>query len=306
MARIAVVGSYGTGLTIRVPRTPRAGETIVGGPFEIHAGGKGSNQAVGAARLGARVDFITALGRDLFAEQAKKLWHDEGVDAGCVVEVESSTMVGIILVEESGQNRIAIAPGALDAMTPEVVDTFADRIAAADVLLVQLEIPVPAATRALRLAREAGIITVFNPAPARPIGADVLQLADFLVPNESEAATLAEREGTPEDLAQCLLDQGVGHVVMTLGEQGALLVSRDGSQRIAGFSAETVVDTTGAGDAFNAAFAVALAEGKDAAEAVRWGCAAGAAEVQGWGVIPPLPRRDKVATMLSGSAREEW
>jgi ribokinase len=306
MARVAVVGSYGTGLSFLVPRVPNAGETIVAGLFEIHEGGKGSNQAVGAARLGAESHLITAIGHDLFAEQALALWRREGVDASHVVQVDRPTMAGAILVEETGQNRIAIAPGALDLMTPEIVDTFADEIAAADVLLVQLEIPVEAAAHALRLARDAGVTTVFNPAPARPLEAHrgpersegdplgLLRLADFLTPNESEAATLTGFEGEPEVLARALLERGVRQVVMTLGADGALLVSPEGVIHVPGVRVEDVVDTTGAGDAFNAAFAVALAEGREPVEAARWGCAAGAAAVQRWGVIPSLPRREEL------------
>lgn len=304
MARIAVVGSYGTGLTMRVPRTPAPGETVVGGPFEILAGGKGSNQAVGAARLGAQVHFLTALGRDPFAQQARQLWHDEGVHARRVVEVHAATMVGIILVEESGQNRIAIAPGALDHVTPELVDTFRDEISAADVLLVQLEIPAAGAAHALRLAREAGVTTVFNPAPARPLDPEILALADFITPNQSEAQTLTGFTGSDEELARALLERGVRHVLLTLGEQGALLASAEGMERVPAAPVAQVVDTTGAGDAFNAAFAVALAEGKDPIEAVQWGCAAGAASVGRWGVVPSLPDRAELERILTDSREE--
>jgi ribokinase len=294
VARIAVVGSYGAGLTLRVPRLPEAGETIVAGPFEVHAGGKGSNQAIAAARLGAASCFLTAVGKDPFGAQARALWEAEGVEASRVLEVEASTMVGVILVEESGQNRIAIAPGALEAMTPEVVDGFADLIGQADVCLTQLEIPVAAARRALAIAREAGVTTVFNPAPARPVDPDVLRLADFLVPNEREARTLAGAAGSPEDMARRLLKTGAGCVVLTLGERGALVMSDDVRQSAPGMSVEEVVDTTGAGDAFTAAFAVALAEGKDPVVAAHWGCAAGAFAVQRWGVVPALPRREEL------------
>lgn len=303
MSRIAVVGSYGAGLTLRVPHTPGPGETIIGGPFEVHAGGKGSNQAIGTARLGAQVDFITALGKDPFADQARSLWEAEGVDARHVVEVDGSTMVGVILVEESGQNRIAIAPGALEAMDAKTVDTFGDLIAGADVCLVQLEIPVSAAARALQLAREAGVTTVFNPAPARPVDPGVLRLADFLTPNEREAATLVGRDAPPEELARQLLQMGAGQVVITLGEQGALLASAAGSELVPAISVESVVDSTGAGDAFNAAFAVALSQGKDPLEATRWGCAAGGLAVQRWGVVPALPRRDELFAALEAQER---
>jgi ribokinase len=295
-----VVGSYGAGLTLRVPRTPGPGETIIGGPFEIHAGGKGSNQAIAAARLGAQVHFLTALGRDPFAEQARALWESEGVDAARVIDVDSSTMVGVILVEESGQNRIAIAPGALDALTPEVVDGFADLIRESDVCLVQLEIPVAAAARALQIARDAGVLTVLNPAPARQLDDDVLRLTQFITPNEAEAATLVG-EASPHEMGRRLLQRGAGYAVVTLGEEGALAVSPAGSFHVPAVEVGPVVDTTGAGDAFAAAFAVAMAEGVSRDDAVRWGCAAGGFAVTRWGVVPALPTRDELMRCLEPS-----
>jgi ribokinase len=210
-------------------------------------------------------------------------------------------MVGIILVEESGQNRIAIAPGALDLLDEATVDAFGDCIAAADVCLVQLEIPVAAAARALAIAREEGTTSVFNPAPARPVDSALLALVDFLVPNEVEAATLVGREAPAEELGAELLAAGVGHAVITLGEQGALCLWRTGTEMVPAVDVEHVVDTTGAGDAFIAAFAVALAEGADPVEATRRGCAAGAFAVQQWGVIPGLPTHDQLDSVLLGT-----
>lgn len=291
MPRIAVVGSYGAGLSLRVTRMPAAGETVVGGPFEVHAGGKGSNQAIGAARLGADVALLTALGNDPFAAQARGLWEAEGIDTSKVITVGAATMVGVILVDGNGQNRIAIAPGALDLLDPATVDGFADQIAAADVCLIQLEIPVAAAVHALRVARRAGVPTVLNPAPARPLPAETLQLVDYLIPNETEAATLAGRVAPVEELGRRLAAAGARHVVVTVGERGAVVVTDAAAVQVPASPVEQVLDTTGAGDAFNAAFAVALAEGADPVEAARWGCAAGGFAVQHWGVVPGLPRR---------------
>src|SRR5262245_21717903 len=267
--RIAVVGSYGVGLTFGSARAPERGETVIGTLFRHDHGGKGSNQAVGAARLGADVVFLTAVGEDAFGEGAFGLWEEEGVDAGAVVRSPLPSMTAAILVEASGDNRIVIVPGALSALTPEHVDAFALKIAAADVLLVQLEIPVATALHALEVGRSAGVRTILNPAPAPP--EPISPAADYLVPNESEALAVEGAEGT---------------LVVTLGERGARLRGR----QIPAFSARAV-DTTGAGDAFCAAFAVALAEGADDAEAVRWGCAAGAHMVEHEGVIPGLPTR---------------
>jgi ribokinase len=282
VARIAVVGSYGVGLTFVSDRAPERGETIVGSDFHRDHGGKGSNQAVGAARLGAQTSLLTAVGEDEFGEGAFELWRAEGVDADSVRRVAFPTMTAAILVEAGGDNRIVIVPGALSALTPADVDGFADRIAAADVCLVQLEIPVPTARRALEVARGAGVRTVLNPAPApsSPLADEMLDLADYLTPNETEAAAL----GNPS---------AARTLVLTLGADGARL----GDEHVRAFPAQPV-DTTGAGDAFNAAFAVALAEGRADLDAVRWGCAAGAYMVEHEGVVPGLPRRAELKRRL--------
>jgi ribokinase len=276
VARIAVVGSYGVGQTFVVERTPRLGETVIGRQFRLDPGGKGSNQAIGAARLGAEVAFLTAVGQDAFGDGAVELWAAEGVDAGAVLRPDLPTMAAAIVVEASGDNRIIVVPGALDALTPEHVDGFEEEIAAADVLLVQLEIPLATALRALEVGRAVGVRTILNPAPApaEPLS----PRCDYVVPNETEAPSV--RGSTAVQ-------------VTTLGEQGARL----GDELVPPFSAD-VVDTTGAGDAFCAAFAVALAEGVDDLEAVRWGCAAGAHMVEHEGVVPGLPTRAELEARL--------
>jgi ribokinase len=277
VTRIAVVGSYGVGLTFGVERVPERGETVVGGLFRTDHGGKGSNQAVGAARLGAEAILLTAVGDDSFGDRAHELWAEEGVDASAVLRAPLPTMTAAILVEASGDNRIVIVPGALSTLTPTHVDAFASQIEAADVLLVQLEIPVATALHALEVGRAAGVRTVLNPAPAPP--EPIAPAADYLTPNESEAPAVAGAEGT---------------LVLTLGEQGARL--RD--EHVPAFPAHAV-DTTGAGDAFCAAFAVALAEGASDLDAVRWGCAAGAQMVEREGVIPGLPTRAELEERLA-------
>jgi ribokinase len=282
VARVAVVGSYGVGLTFVCPRAPEQGETVVGTGFHRDHGGKGSNQAVGAARLGADVTFLTAVGEDEFGDGAFKLWRSERVDAEAVRRVSLPTMVGAILVDEAGENRIVIVPGALSALQPADVDAFGDRIAEADVCLVQLEIPVETAHRALEVARAAGVRTVLNPAPAPPAPLEdaMLGRADYLTPNETEAAALGTLSAA-------------GTVVLTVGSEGARL----GEEHVPAFAARPV-DTTGAGDAFNAAFAVALAEGRASLDAVRWGCAAGAHMVEHEGVVPGLPTRAELERRL--------
>jgi ribokinase len=277
VTRIAVVGSYGVGLTFGIERAPERGETLIGTLFRTDHGGKGSNQAVGAARLGAEVTFLTAIGEDAFGDGAVELWAEEGVDATLVVRASLPTMTAAILVEAAGDNRIVIVPGALSTLTPAHVDAFAAQIASAEVLLVQLEIPVVTALHALEVGRQRGVRTVLNPAPAPP--SPIAPAADYLTPNESEAFAVDKADGT---------------LVVTLGEQGARL---RGTQ-VPAFPAD-VVDTTGAGDAFCAAFAVALAEGATDTDAVRWGCAAGAHMVEHEGVIPGLPMRAQLEERLA-------
>jgi ribokinase len=277
VARVAIVGSYGVGLTVELDRVPEAGETVVGRSFRRDHGGKGSNQAVGAARLGAEVDFLTAIGDDAFGHEAIALWETEGVHTEAVLAPPVATMTAPIFVEPSGQNRIVIVPGALERLSHAHVDAFAERIARADVCLVQLEIPLDTALYALEVARRAGVRTILNPAPApaKPIAPEV----DYVTPNETEAAAVRGARAT---------------VVLTLGEEGAEL---DGVP-VPAFPA-TAIDTTGAGDAFNAAFAVALAEGLADLDAVRWGCAAGAHMVEHAGVVPGLPTRAELEQRLS-------
>jgi ribokinase len=277
VVRIAVVGSYGVGLTFGADRLPERGETIIGTLFRIDHGGKGSNQAIGAARLGAEVTLLTAVGDDAFGDEAIELWAEEGVDARAVQRVALPTMTAAILVEASGDNRIVVVPGALSTLAPEHVDAFAPRIETADVLLVQLEIPVETALYALEVGRRAGIRTILNPAPAP--AEPIAPVVDYLTPNETEAPAVDGAQGT---------------IVLTLGERGA----RIGDEVVPAFPAD-VVDTTGAGDAFCAAFAVALAEGASNADAVRWGCAAGAHMVEHEGVVPGLPTRAELEERLA-------
>ena len=276
MARVAIVGSYGVGLTVELDRVPEAGETVVGRTFRRDHGGKGSNQAVGCARLGAEVDFLTAIGDDAFGHDAVALWREEGVRAEAVV-LPAATMTAPILVEPSGQNRIVVVPGALALLGRAHVEAFAERIASADICVVQLEIPVDTALYALEVARRAGVRTILNPAPApaEPIAPEV----DYLTPNETEIDAVRGARGT---------------LVLTLGEEGARL----GDELVPAFPA-AAVDTTGAGDAFTAAFAVALAEGRSDLDAVRWGCAGGAHMVEHPGVVPGLATRAQLEARLA-------
>jgi len=291
--RVAVVGSYGVGLVFSVSVAPGPGETVHGRSFRVDHGGKGSNQAVGAARLGAEVRFLTALGEDDFAPRALRLWADEGVEAVAVRFPESATMAGAIIVEDSGENRIIIAAGALGRLRAEDVEREAALLEGADVLLVQLEIPVPAAAAALALGRARGITTILNPAPApdEPLPPSVLASVDYLTPNLHEARRLLGRsDGEAEEIATALARATGRTVVMTVGARGALIARGEELVAVAAPLAPVVVDSTGAGDAFNAGFAFGLASGLGLEEAVALGCRCGAWCVGRPGVIPGLPR----------------
>ncbi|MFC9886914.1 ribokinase [Streptomyces pilosus] len=300
--KIAVVGSYGAGLTMRVPKAPTAGETVSGGLFDAGAGGKGSNQAIAAARLGASVSLLTAVGDDEFGRSARELWEREGVAAEHVVTAQAPTMVGFILVEPSGENRIAIAPGALDALDAAAVESFRAEIASADILVVSMEIPEEAVVAALRAGRETGTRTLLNPAPARPLPAECWPLVDVLTPNQTEAPVLlglgAEHGLGDEELAEALRDRTGGVVVITRGGEGALVAQSSGLRTVPPHPAPAIVDTTGAGDSFTAAFAVALAEGQPVERAVGFAAVAGSHTVTIAGVVPALPTRAQLNALI--------
>lgn len=304
---IVVVGSYGVGLSVAVDRAPEPGQTVVGRDFRSGHGGKGSNQAIAARRLGADVRLCSAVGTDDFGQAARRLWAAEGVDDRLVVTRPGATMVGVILVESGGENRIAIAPGVLDDFTPDCLAELPAALVGADVLLVGLEIPVATAHEALRLGREAGVRTILNPAPApdEPLPRGLLDLADVLTPNRGEAAQLA---GLPPDAdpADCLAAPcfaSASIVALTLGERGVLLRSGDGTVRLPAPRVD-VVDSTGAGDAFNGAFAVALSRGWPAEPAARYAVQAAARSVTRREVVASLPRAAELVQALPTTGSE--
>ncbi|HET6176141.1 MAG TPA: ribokinase [Candidatus Sulfotelmatobacter sp.] len=301
--RIAVVGSYATGLTMKVERIPSAGETLLGTGYRVDFGGKGSNQAVGCARLGAQVDFIAKIGKDSFGDLALGLYRSEGIDVAFVTQCsEAPTGVGFIVVEAaSGQNSIVLDPGANELLTAADVSAAAAPLKTACVVLTQLEIPVAAAQEALARGRSAGAVTILNPAPVRPLPPSVLKLIDVLTPNETEAKVLAglapDAAIEPSEVGQKLIGLGVKQVVMTLGENGALLIDASSLEHFPAVQVQPT-DTTGAGDAFNAGLATALANGAPLEQAVEFAVAIGAMAVTKEGVIPSLPRRDEALKFL--------
>lgn len=298
---VVVIGGCGIGLTLKADRVPVAGETVTGATFSVGEGGKGSNQAIGVRRLGHDAALISVTGDDDNGSRLRALWRSEGVADTGVAVAESPTMVGAILVEASGENRIIVAPGALTALDPGFVAAVAG-IEEADALLASLEVPLAAVSAALRRAHAAGVPSVLNPAPAVELPADVLSVVDHLLPNESEAAAIVH--APPGASAAALVDglraRFTGAIVLTLGENGALVDAGGAREHVDAHPVEAV-DTTGAGDAFAAAYTVATAEGAEPVEAARFAAAAGALAVTRDEVIPALPHRTDVDALLAAA-----
>jgi ribokinase len=300
-----VLGAFVTDLTCRTRRMANWGETILGTAFKLGPGGKGSNQAVAAARLGAEVCLITKLGRDAFGDMAKAFYIQEGMSLTRVYEdpEETSATATIIVDDSTRENAIIVVQGACNHLTIAEVEAAADEIRNADIFLTQLELPLPPTIRGVEIAHEAGVPVILNPAPAIALPPDVLQKVDYLTPNESEAITLigGEFAGELKDLerlADHLLAFGVRNIVLTLGEKGVLVKAGGPSAQVAAFHVAQVVETTGAGDAFTGGFAVALAEGKSLIEAARYGCAVAGISVTRPGTAPSMPHREEVDALI--------
>jgi len=307
---ITVVGSFAVGLTMRAPKLPVFGETMLGSDFDMGPGGKGSNQAVATARLGARSALVAMIGADKLAGIGTDLYAAEGVDTShLTVRSERATGVGFIILNERGENFIILDMGANELMDAAAVDEAEQSIARSDVVMAVLEIPTVAAARAMALGRRNGVRTILNPAPARPLSADILADVDFLTPNESELRILlgrpADDPSSSRELAAELRRQGAGAVVVTLGRAGALILSDDLDVVIPAAQVD-VVDTTGAGDAFNSGFAVALAEGRDLVDAVRYGVVCGGLACTKLGVVPSLPDRARADAAYAEALNSIW
>ncbi|MGF6329864.1 ribokinase [Pseudomonas sp. BS3782 TE3695] len=292
-AKVVVIGSLNMDLVTRAPRLPRGGETLIGKSFATVFGGKGANQAVAAARLGAQVSMVGCVGNDAYGEALRGALLAEQIDCQAVSTVEDSSGVALIVVDDNSQNAIVIVAGANGALTPEVIDRFDAVLQAADVIICQLEVPDATVGHALKRGRELGKTVILNPAPAsRPLPADWYAAIDYLIPNESEAWALSglpvDSLSTAETAATRLIAMGAGKVIITLGSQGSLFA--DG-QRFEHFPAAKVkaVDTTAAGDTFVGGFAAALAAGKSEADAIRFGQVAAALSVTRAGAQPSIP-----------------
>ena len=301
MSDVVILGIFVADTSYRATRMPRMGETILGNGFALGPGGKGSNQSVAAARLGADVTFISKIGADPFGDMAMEIWAEAGVKAEVQRMADSYTGAACIFLEQgTGDNAIIVSPGAAATISCADVEAAGDAIRDAAVFITQLEQPLPAARRALEIARSGGAVTILNPAPATDLDPEFFTLSDYFTPNETEAEDLTGiKVGTVDEARQAgeaLLNKGVGNVIITLGEQGALL--REISEMCPAHTFAPVAETTGAGDAFNGAFAVALARGNTPLEAVKFGCAVAGLSVTRPGTAQSMPTLEEVEQAL--------
>ncbi len=299
---IVVVGSSNTDMIIQLDRIPRPGETILGGEFSTAAGGKGANQAVGAARAGGHVTFVARVGRDMFGDQAVAGFQRDGIGVDHVFRDKAAPSgVALIFVAKDGENSIAVAGGANAKLAPADVKKASKSIRSATVLVTQLETPLETVEAAAAIAAKAGVCVILNPAPARPLPDSLLKLVSILTPNETEAELLTGIKVTDEPAAAKAADKlrsrGAQTVILTLGPRGAFIADKTGKQLVPGFKVKAV-DTTAAGDIFNGALAVALAEGKPLPCAVRFANAAAALSVTKLGAQPSAPIRKEIEKFL--------
>lgn len=304
MGKIVVFGSFVQDLSFRVPKLPVKGETLKASTFMTGPGGKGSNQAIAAKRAGAEVIMVTKVGKDVFGDMAINTYKEENMTTDFFFQDEEhATAVASILVDENtGDNQIAVAMGAGANFILDEVEQARESIENADILLVQLEANLEATERAIDIAHNKGVKIILNPAPAEPLSDELLGKIDILTPNETEASILCggiqvESIEDARKAAKYLLDKGVANVIVTLGEKGALLVNAELDEVIASLKVD-VIDTTGAGDAYNGGLAAALSEGKNLLEAARFANVAGALSVTKIGTAPAMPYRKDIDKLL--------
>ena len=292
-AKVVVIGSSNTDMTIKGDRLPKPGETVLGGEFRMGPGGKGANQAVAAQRLGADVSFICKVGRDIFGDNAVAGYQKEGIDCSRILRSDKASGTALILVDGNAENCIAVAPGANADLTPEDVDSVADVIRSADYLILQLEIPVESVLRAAKIAHEAGVYVILNPAPACHLPEELFGYISLITPNQTESALLSGVGDNLDAAVEKLMQLGVKDVVVTLGSKGALVIS-EGAKTLVPSLKVKAVDTTAAGDTFCGALCVALSEGCSLVDAAGFATKASALTVQKMGAQDSIPFRSDI------------
>ena len=305
MGKVVNLGVFVADTAYRADRQPKMGETILGRSFVLGPGGKGSNQSVASAMAGAETHFISRLGKDAFADIALATWARAGVHPAVTQDPKSYTGAAYLFIEDAtGNNAIIISPGAAAEITNADVDANKALIEGAQVFITQLEQPIPVALYALQVAKAAGVTTILNPAPAASLPEGMLAFCDYVTPNESEAEALTGLPVTSvaeaEAAARRLRELGAGAAIITLGDKGALFHDGTRTVHIPPFKAGPVVETTGAGDAFNGGFAAALAEGQDPVQACRFGSATAGISVTRPGTAPSMPARAETLALLNG------
>lgn len=296
--QILVVGSSNTDMVIKAAHLPRPGETILGGTFFMNPGGKGANQAVAIARLGGSVTFICKTGSDIFGHQSQQLFEEEGINTSYVFSDSGNPSgVALITVDEKAENCIVVASGANAHLLPSDLAKAEDAIEQADLILMQLEIPMETVCFVADIAGQKGKRVILNPAPAQPLPTDLLRHLYLITPNETEAEMITGVKITDEpsagEAARILSEMGVQHIIITLGAKGALIYSEGKAEMVPALKVKAV-DTTAAGDVFNGALTVALSEGRNLKEAVRFACKASAISVTRVGAQSSAPYRNEV------------
>jgi len=306
MSKIIVIGSSNTDMIVKVPRIPAPGETILGGKFVKAAGGKGANQAVAAARCGGEVTFIANTGDDALGKEAIEGFKKEGINTDHIfVDRETPSGVALIFVGEDGENSIAVASGANATLNPSKINVVEQVIAKEDILLTQLETPLDSIEAAIKIAKKNSVKVILNPAPAQKLNDELLKQVDILTPNQSEAELLTgikvQDESSAVKAAEILRSRGVETVIITLGAEGAFMMTQQIQKMIPGFRVQAE-DTTAAGDTFNGALAVGLADGKKFEEAIVWAHAAAALSVTRLGAQSSIPSNLEIREFLSARA----
>lgn len=305
MVKILVVGSYVVDLMSRTPHMPKPGETVLGGPFIMGPGGKGGNQAVAAARLGSQVTMVTKIGEDVFGDEAIRNFDNEGISTAYITRhKEESTGAALIAVDDNSENMIVVALGACGKLTKEDVSQAEPAFKDADMVLIQLETSIEAVEKSIELANIFKKPLILNPAPFQEFNEDLLKGVSYITPNETEASLLTgvevKDENSAREAALKLIGKGVKTVIVTLGKQGCFVYDgKDEGRLIKGYEVEAV-DTTGAGDAFNGAFATFIADGLLLDEAVKRANAVAALSVTKIGTAPAMPFGSEVNNFLSG------
>ena len=304
-SKILVIGSSNTDMIIKLDKIPVPGETVLGGEFSTAAGGKGANQAVAAARAGGDVTFIASVGNDAFGSEAIEGFRRDGINVDYIKRVDSEASgVALIFVDKKGENSIAVASGANAVLDVENIQKLKEVISQAQILLMQLETPIETITKAAQIAHDSGVKVILNPAPAQPLDDDLLKRVSIITPNETEAELLTgvriTNDATAVEAAEILLSKGIETVLITLGAKGVLLATPDKKKFIPAFKV-SAIDTTAAGDVFNGALAVGIAENKTFDEAIRFACAASALSVTKLGAQPSAHARQEIDTFLNKS-----